>query len=69
MTSQLELHAWGPGFGLPSIEPQCLAAIAYLQCAVPVGSWVLVSSSDPALTPTSTPFCLVPLQAATSLAI
>lgn len=30
----LELHIWGPGFGLPSIDAQCLAAVAYLQLAI-----------------------------------
>ncbi|KAI9743878.1 MAG: hypothetical protein M1818_002612 [Claussenomyces sp. TS43310] len=48
----LELHVWGPGFSLPSIEAQCLAAIAYLSQAVPRGEWELVASSDPALSPT-----------------
>ncbi|KAK6582787.1 hypothetical protein PZA11_005195 [Diplocarpon coronariae] len=47
----IELHIWGPAFGLPSIDPHCLAAIAYLQQAVPRGKWQLVASSDPALSP------------------
>ena len=41
----LELHVHGPAFGLPSIEPQCLAAIAYLSLAVPRDEWTLVASS------------------------
>lgn len=49
----LELHVWGPAFSLPSIDAQCLAAIAYFTQAVPKGQWVLVASSDPALSPTS----------------
>ncbi|RDL31127.1 Uncharacterized protein BP5553_09916 [Venustampulla echinocandica] len=49
----LELHVWGPAFSLPSIDPHCLAAIAYLQQAVPRGKWVLVATSDPALSPTN----------------
>ena len=49
----LELHIWGPAFGLPSIDPYCLAAIAYLQQAVPRGEWELIASSNPALSPTS----------------
>src|SRR5687767_14211790 len=64
----LELHVWGPAFGLPSIDPQCLAAIAYFALAVPakraggdvggVGGgreeeWVLVADSDPGKVPTS----------------
>ncbi len=27
----LELHVWGPAFGLPSIDPESAAAIAYLK--------------------------------------
>ncbi len=49
----LELHVWGPAFSLPSIDAQCLATIAYFTQAVPKGQWVLVASSDPALSPTS----------------
>ena len=48
-----ELHVWGPGFSLPSIDAQCLAVIAYFTQAVPKGQWALVASSDPALSPTS----------------
>lgn len=52
----LELHVWGPAFALPSIDAQCLAAIAYLAKAVPRAEWVLVASSDPSVSPTSNPF-------------
>ncbi|KAL4811024.1 Tom37 C-terminal domain-containing protein [Aspergillus unguis] len=48
----LELHVWGPGFSLPSIDAQCLATVAYLSVAVPKDSWVLVASSDPTVSPT-----------------
>ncbi|KAI4192456.1 MAG: hypothetical protein LQ348_003155, partial [Seirophora lacunosa] len=48
----LQLHVWGPGFGLPSIDPQCLAAIAYLSHAASENEWELVASSDPTLSPT-----------------
>lgn len=47
-----ELHVWGPAFGLPSIDPHCLAAIAYLQQAVPAGKWVVTASSNPTISPT-----------------
>ena len=47
----LELHIWGPAFSLPSIDAQCLAAIAYLYRTVPVDEWVLIPSSDPSLLP------------------
>ncbi|KAL4979662.1 Tom37 C-terminal domain-containing protein [Aspergillus desertorum] len=48
----LELHIWGPGFSLPSIDAQCLATIAYFSLTVPKDSWVLVASSDPTVSPT-----------------
>ncbi|CAO1596216.1 hypothetical protein XANCAGTX0491_000068 [Xanthoria calcicola] len=48
----LQLHVWGPAFHLPSIDPQCLAAIAYLSQAVPSTQWELIASSDPTLSPT-----------------
>ncbi|KAG8533000.1 uncharacterized protein KY384_001782 [Bacidia gigantensis] len=41
-----ELHIWGPAFTLPSIDPQCLAAVAYLVQTVPRHQWVLVASSN-----------------------
>ncbi|KKY25205.1 putative mitochondrial import receptor subunit [Phaeomoniella chlamydospora] len=47
----LELHIWGPAYGLPSIDAQCLAAVAYLNQALPQGEWVLIASSDPAICP------------------
>ncbi|CCX33600.1 Tom37 C-terminal domain-containing protein [Pyronema domesticum] len=47
----LELHIWGPGFGLPSIDPQCLAAIAYMILTVPKEDWKIVPSSNPQLAP------------------
>ncbi|KAF6234794.1 hypothetical protein HO173_007014 [Letharia columbiana] len=48
----LELHIWGPAFSLPSIDPHCLTAIAYLAQALPRDQWVLVASSDATLSPT-----------------
>lgn len=42
----LELHIWGPAFGLPSIEPECIATVAYCQRVVPEGRWVLVPDFD-----------------------
>jgi sorting and assembly machinery component 37 len=49
----LELHVWGPAFSLPSLDAQCLAAIAYFSLAVPRDAWVLIASSDPSVSPTS----------------
>ena len=64
----LELHIWGPAFGLPSLDPQCLAAIAYFALTVPrsphgsenavSGEWVLIADSDPLMVPTRM-FCLI----------
>jgi sorting and assembly machinery component 37 len=48
----LELHIWGPAFSLPSVDPQCIAAVAYLTQAVPRGEWRLVASGDASLSPT-----------------
>ncbi|KAL9125003.1 MAG: hypothetical protein Q9217_005738 [Psora testacea] len=45
----LQLHIWGPAFTLPSIDPQCLAAVTYVAQTVPHGQWVLVASSDEGL--------------------
>ena len=58
----LELHIWGPAFSLPSIDPQCLAAIVYLRRTVPNGEWVLIASSDDAQSPTSESTPFYPLQ-------
>ncbi|TPX22565.1 hypothetical protein DIZ76_014441 [Coccidioides immitis] len=52
----LELHTWGPAFGLPSIDAQCLATIAYFALALPTNGspeWVLVPDSDPKIVPTN----------------
>ncbi|KAF3004308.1 hypothetical protein E8E13_009157 [Curvularia kusanoi] len=42
----LELHVWGPAFGLPSIDPECIATITYCQRVIPEGQWSLVASYD-----------------------
>lgn len=47
----LELHVWGPGWGLPSIDAECLGAVAYLRHCVPEGEWRFVASSDPKACP------------------
>ncbi|KAI4956174.1 hypothetical protein J4E91_000385 [Alternaria rosae] len=43
----LELHVWGPAFGLPSIEPECIATVAYCQRVIPKGDWTLVAEHNP----------------------
>ncbi|KAL7943120.1 Tom37 C-terminal domain-containing protein [Trichoderma barbatum] len=49
----LQLHVWGPAFGLPSIDAECLAIIAYFHNALPLGSWSLIPSNDPAVSPSN----------------
>ncbi|KAF4125072.1 sorting and assembly machinery component 37 [Geosmithia morbida] len=50
----LELHIWGPAFGLTSIDPECIAIAAYLQRAVPSpSSWRLIPSNDASISPTN----------------
>ena len=45
----LELYAWGKGFGLPSFDPFCLSIEAYLSlCDV---RWVLNDVSNPLVSP------------------
>lgn len=46
-----ELCVWGPAFGLPSIDAQCLAAIAYLSHSNE--DYLLVATNDPAESPIS----------------
>ena len=46
MMKLLELHIVGPAFSLPSIDPYCLAAVAYVAQTVPRERWVLVASCD-----------------------
>lgn len=47
----LDLHVWGSAFGLPSIDPECLAIITYLHNASPTTQWRIIPSNDPSLTP------------------
>ncbi|KAG5753371.1 hypothetical protein H9Q69_001657 [Fusarium xylarioides] len=50
----LDLHVWGSAFGLPSIDPECLAIITYLHSSLPVSAWRLVPSNDPSVSPCNT---------------
>ncbi|KAF3764600.1 Tom37/Metaxin-1 [Cryphonectria parasitica EP155] len=45
----LQLHVWGPAFGLASVDAECLAAITYFAYAVPASAWELVTSSPSAV--------------------
>ncbi|KIV94434.1 hypothetical protein PV10_02201 [Exophiala mesophila] len=47
----LELHVWGPAFGLPSIDPQCAAAISYCRQSLPRDGWTLIPSNDTHVSP------------------
>ncbi|KAJ4989871.1 hypothetical protein SVAN01_04708 [Stagonosporopsis vannaccii] len=42
----LQLHVWGPAFGLPSIDPECTATIVYCQQVISEGQWSLVAAYD-----------------------
>ncbi|KAK0642559.1 Metaxin-1 [Lasiodiplodia hormozganensis] len=50
-TMVLELHVWGPAFGLPSIDAECIAALAYAKLTLREGSWVVVASHDVSKSP------------------
>jgi sorting and assembly machinery component 37 len=47
----LELHVWGPAFGLPSIDAECLGTIAYFHRIIPWPQWVLISDFNPSSSP------------------
>ncbi|KAI1392928.1 outer mitochondrial membrane transport complex protein-domain-containing protein [Hypoxylon trugodes] len=47
----LELHVWGPAFGLDSIDPECLAAVTCFRNHVPREHWTLIASNDAAVSP------------------
>ncbi|KAL7787377.1 Tom37 C-terminal domain-containing protein [Trichoderma ceciliae] len=49
----LDLHVWGPAFGLPSIDAECLASITYLHNALPPSTWRLIPTNDPAISPSN----------------
>ncbi|KAF4978964.1 hypothetical protein FZEAL_4761 [Fusarium zealandicum] len=50
----LDLHVWGSAFGLPSIDPECLAIITYLHSSLPASAWRLIPSNDPSISPSNT---------------
>ena len=47
------LHVWPGAFGLASIEPTCLAAVLYLQIAIP-DRFTLEESTTPDYSPNGT---------------
>ncbi|KAF2756257.1 hypothetical protein EJ05DRAFT_95519 [Pseudovirgaria hyperparasitica] len=48
----LELHVWGPAFGLPSIDAECIATAAFLNCTLTDEDWTISAAHDPASSPT-----------------
>ncbi|KAJ3508809.1 hypothetical protein NM208_g15763 [Fusarium decemcellulare] len=50
----LDLHVWGSAFGLPSIDPECLAIVTYLHSSLPAQAWRLIPSNDPSISPSNT---------------
>jgi len=48
----MELYIWGPAFGLPSIDPECVAAATYLHKLLPPEQWALIAAHDAGLSPT-----------------
>ncbi|KAF2089100.1 hypothetical protein K490DRAFT_19839, partial [Saccharata proteae CBS 121410] len=49
----IELHVWGPAFGLPSVDPECLATLAFAEQSLREGEWALVAAHDVSLSPTN----------------
>lgn len=54
-TMVLQLHIWGPAFGLPSIDPECIATVAYCQQVIPEGEWALIADFDTTVGATGSP--------------
>lgn len=55
----MELHIWGPAFGLPSIDAECLAAVVYLHSTLPPEQWILVLSQEASISPSGELPCLI----------
>ena len=56
-SSGIVLHVWPGQWALPSFDPQCLAALLYLQLAIP-GQFHVAECSYPDLSPTGKVFRL-----------
>ena len=50
-SSGIVLYVWPGQWALPSFDPQCLAALLYLQLAIP-GQFSVAECSHPDLSPT-----------------
>ena len=53
LAGNVVLHIWPGDFGLPSIEPTCLAAVLYLQLVIP-GKFTVEESTTPDYSPNGT---------------
>jgi len=53
LAGNVVLHIWPGDFGLASIEPTCLAAVLYLQLAIP-GKFTVEESTTPDYSPNGT---------------
>ncbi|KAG5981457.1 hypothetical protein E4U55_002923 [Claviceps digitariae] len=49
----MDLYIWGPAFGLPSIDPECLAILLYLDNALPSDAWRIIPCNNPSVSPSS----------------
>lgn len=58
--AMFKLHIWGPAFNLPSIDPECIAAIALLNDVLAYDEWLLVIDHDPSASPSSTSLLSLP---------
>ena len=50
-SSKIVLHVWPAEWELPSIDPSCIAAVLYLQSAIP-GQFYISECTNPDLSPT-----------------
>ncbi|KAG5920917.1 hypothetical protein E4U42_006031 [Claviceps africana] len=49
----LDVYIWGPAFGLPSIDPECLAILLYLDNALPSDAWRIIPCNDSSVSPSN----------------
>lgn len=49
----LDVYTWGPAFGLPSIDPECLAILLYMKEALPSDVWRIIPCNDPSISPSN----------------
>jgi len=58
-TGGLVLHIWPGQWDLPSFDPPCLAAVLYLQLAIP-GKFRIVENSNPDSSPSGVYYPFIP---------